>query len=88
MTHILHQFRDTQPGEGELRVQMANHPGKDFVAVAYDCGRQGWMAKVYRCTLGGTVMAVKAWGEPHKRRKDAVNEAETSGIIWMPKAPR
>ena len=82
---ILHQFRDTLPGEGETRVQMARMPGEDFVAVAYDDSARGWIAKVYRCTLGGTVMAAKAWGEPHPRRKDAIAEADASGIPYMPK---
>ena len=84
MTHILHQFLDRQPGEGESRVEMARMPGEDFVAVTHDDAAGGWRAQVYRCTLGGTVLAVKARGTLCRRRKDAVAEAETSGIPFMP----
>jgi hypothetical protein len=81
---LLHIFRDRQPGEGELRVRLCEHPGEDFVAVSYDDARCGWIAKVYRCTLGGTVLAEKAWGQTYKRKRDAVAEAKSSGIAIMP----
>lgn len=83
-THILHQFRDTLPGEGEMRVQMARHPGEDFVAVRYDDAKRGWVATVYRVTMGGTVCAAKAWGEPHRLKREAAAEAKSSGIAIMP----
>lgn len=84
MTHILHVFRECQPGEGESRVQLCQHPGDDYVAVRYDDARSGWVATVYRCTLGGTVLAAKSWGEPHKHKRDADDEARSSGIPFMP----
>jgi len=84
MTHILHQFCPQQPGEGDLRVRLANHPGEDFVVVEYDYGARAWVAKVYRCTLGGTVMAARAWGKTHKTKRAAVAEAKASNIPFMP----
>ena len=84
MTHTLHIFRGQQAGEGESRVQMCAMPGEDYVAVRFDDARRGWVATVYRCTLGGTVLAAKAWGEAHRRKRDAVEEARTSGIPFMP----
>jgi len=84
MTHILHQFLEQKPGEGESRVTLARMPGEDFVAVTHDDAAAGWVAQVYRCCVGGTVLAVKARGTVCRRRKDAVAEAESSGIPFMP----
>lgn len=84
MTHILHQYRPQQPGEGELRTSLAEHPGTDYVVVEYNYSGNGWKATVYRVTLGGTVMAARAWGETHKTKRAAVAEAKSSGIPFMP----
>jgi hypothetical protein len=84
MTHVLHQFLEQQPGEGELRVNLARMAGEDYVAVPYDDAKRGWVPQVYRCTVGGTVLAVKARGNVYRRRKDALAEAESSGIPFMP----
>lgn len=88
MAHILHQFLGQQPGESDVRVNLAAHPGEDFVAVPYDDLACGWRAQVYRCSFGGTVLAVKARGNVYRRRKDAITEAESSGIPFMPGFPK
>lgn len=81
MAHILHQFRETQPGEGESRVNLADMPGDDWAVVEYEDYR-GWVAKVYRAPFEG-VYAARAWGEPHKLRRDAMAEVRSSGIPFM-----
>ena len=81
---LLHIFRDRQFGEGESRAQLAQHPGDDFAVVTNDDGL-GWKARVIRCSFGGTMLADRAWGNPWRRRKDAIAEAVASGIPFMPK---
>ena len=82
--HPLHVFRDTVPGEGESRALRARMPGEDFVVVDYDDAARGWRATVYRRVHGGLVLAAKAWGEPHRLKRDALAEARSSGIPFLP----
>lgn len=80
---LLHIFRDRQHGEGEGRAQLAQRSGDDFAVVTNNDGL-GWTARVIRCSAGGTLLADRAWGNPWKRRKDAVVEVAASGIPFMP----